>query len=105
MGENNKIITSNKRWISDLIGDTYKEWSMHEFNTNKRAFSTQVFIQSETGTGKTSFILNVLLPYAEKNKRHILYLCNRTALEAQIKNELTKLGYVSREVKLPTRNR
>ena len=79
-----------KRWVSDLIGDTYTEWTKHILGLNGNHFSYRIFIESETGTGKTSFILDTLLPFAKKNNRHILYLCNRISLREQIKNKLEK---------------
>lgn len=67
----------NAHWVSEIITDDYKHWKQGV-----------VIISAQTGTGKTSFILNQLLPYAVKNNRKILYLCNRTALVQQIESEL-----------------
>lgn len=98
-----KNITSNERWVSNLIGDTYKEWNIHQNRFTKQITTSSILIESETGTGKTSFILNELLPYAEEEGEHILYLCNRTALLLQIKNELeNKLNLISYSYKVPT---
>ena len=45
-----------KKYITDEIGEKYKEWGAGD----------KVFITAPTGTGKTHFILNILLPYAAK---------------------------------------
>ena len=42
-------------FIGDSIGDSYKDWQP----------GATVFISSQTGSGKTSFILNELLPFAK----------------------------------------
>lgn len=71
--ENKKV-----EWVSDIIGEKYKSWEPGQVVT----------ISAQTGTGKTNFILNCLLPFAVENNRKILYLCNRTALVEQIQKEL-----------------
>ena len=42
-------------YISDKIGEQYKEWKQND----------RVYITAPTGSGKTQFILKVLLPYAK----------------------------------------
>ena len=42
------------KYISELIGDKYEEWKPYE----------KVLLACQTGTGKTTFILDKLLPYA-----------------------------------------
>ena len=49
--------------------------------------NSSAFIVSQTGTGKTTFIFNTCLPVALSMGKKVLYLCNRTALEAQVKQE------------------
>ncbi len=68
-------------YISDVIGDDYTRWE----------FVSAIFLTAPTGSGKTYFILNVLLKYAAKNKKRILYLVNRRALHDQIKNQIMQL--------------
>lgn len=68
--------------VSDLIQDSYKDW-----NDGMR-----IIFDAGTNSGKTYFILNVLLPWAKKNRRKILYLCNRTALRDQVSRDVEKLG-------------
>lgn len=81
-----KCINFEQKWLSDGIGEDYKSWETN--GLNNATDTSHIFIESSTGTGKTSFILNKLLPYATEKQRRILYLCNRTALEKQIKNTL-----------------
>lgn len=84
-------------WLADGIGDEYKMWETEEDISNKphavnclpsSIDSSHVFIESATGTGKTSFVLDKLLPYAIENNRSILYVSNRTALLEQVEHEL-----------------
>ena len=68
-------------FIGDSIGETYKEWMP----------GATVFISSQTGSGKTTFVLRQLLPYvAEQNKR-ILYLVNRRILKEQMERDILTL--------------
>ncbi|MEM1484915.1 DEAD/DEAH box helicase family protein [Oscillospiraceae bacterium PP1C4] len=71
----------NTRWISDIIGQDYETWRPGKI----------VVISAQTGTGKTSFILNQLLEFATKSKKKILYVCNRSALVEQIQKSLDDL--------------
>lgn len=54
-----------------------------------------VILDGGTGTGKTHFILNTLIPYCKKNGESVLYLVSRDALKAQIKSEIKTLGFES----------
>ena len=67
-------------YISDKIGEQYKEWKQND----------RVYITAPTGSGKTQFILKVLLPYAKTQGRTILYLVNRKILKAQLLEEVNK---------------
>lgn len=71
-----------KQYISDLIGEDYKNW--HGI----------VVFDAGTNSGKTYFILNVLLPWAHKNHKCILFLCNRDALRNQVEHDASRLGRV-----------
>lgn len=62
----------NKKYLADLIGDGYKTWG------NKK-----VFITAPTGMGKTTFVLEKLIPFHAATKRKILVLCNRKLLRKQ----------------------
>lgn len=66
------------KWVSDIIGKEYEDWNRGQV----------VVVSAQTGTGKTSFVLNQLLPFAIAHQRKILYLCNRTALVKQIQKKL-----------------
>ena len=66
--------------VSDVIGGEYQKWKPND----------KIFISSPTGTGKTYFILNVLLPYAYQKEKQILYLVNRRILKQQLERELSR---------------
>lgn len=68
--------------ISELIKDDYKDWHG----------GMRIVFDAGTNSGKTYFILNILLPWAKKKHRKILYLCNRSALRDQIRRDVEKLG-------------
>ena len=69
----------NLKWVSDTIGEEYKQWSKGDIVT----------IQAQTGTGKTYFVKNVLVPYMDKYE-HMLIVSNRTNLKRQVKIDLLK---------------
>lgn len=69
-------------FVSEAIGDEYTNWKLGDI----------VIIDSQTGSGKTFFVLNKLLPYMVKHNQNILYLTNRTALRDQI-STLSKGDY------------
>ncbi len=72
--------TIDCRYISEGIGDDYKTWKTAI--AGKQA--SRVFIESPTGSGKTSFIIDKLLTYAIEERRSIIYICNRDALKQQL---------------------
>lgn len=63
-----------KRFISDEIGDEYQEWRTQNV----------VFLTAPTGSGKTTFVLEKLVGYAESRNAKIIYLVNRKILKKQI---------------------
>lgn len=71
-----------KQYMADLIGEDYKNW--HGI----------VAFDAGTNSGKTYFILKVLLPWAHKKHKRILFLCNRDALRNQIESDVFRLGRV-----------
>lgn len=95
--------------VTDEIGDKYEEWGKlicerYEEGNNtvmgKYRNDNCVFISSPTGSGKTYFILHVLLPYVSSKGRKLLYLVNRKILKEQIENEFMNIPYEQRcEVK------
>ena len=60
-------------FISEAIGDEYKNWKPGD----------SVLITSQTGSGKSSFVLHTLLPRAIAAGKHIVYICNRKILQEQ----------------------
>lgn len=69
-----------KKYISDEIGDKYKEWEKQNL----------VFLTAPTGSGKTTFVLEKLVEYAESRNAKILYLVNRKILKKQIEDMIAK---------------
>lgn len=67
-------------YLSDRLKDSFEEW------TN----GTCEFIDAETGCGKTTYILDYVLPFMTKNGKRILYLVNRKILKQQIEKELER---------------
>lgn len=70
---------NKKIYISDIIGDEYKEWN-----------NEKVILDCGTGRGKTYFILNILCLYALQEGKSVLYLCNRDKLKEQIEGTVNK---------------
>lgn len=83
-----------KKWVSDYIGEYYKTWSNGiDKETNQRIkIGDKVFISAPTGTGKTYFILNTLLPYFYSHNKKILFLVNRRILKEQIEKEISRIN-------------
>ncbi len=74
--ENNNRIKLNIKFVSDIIGDDYKDFKKGDV----------VIIDSQTGTGKNYFIENFLIPWISPKK--LLYISNRTNLKREIKIRL-----------------
>ena len=70
----------NVKWVTEVIGEDYKNW---------RAGDTY-YINAQTGTGKTYFILNTLLDNKVQTWEELIYICNRVELCRQIKLDLLK---------------
>lgn len=66
-------------YFSSLIGDKYKIWN-----------AEKIILDGGTGSGKTYFIQNILIPYAEQNNKNVLYLCNRRLLYDELLPEMSK---------------
>ena len=73
--------------VADAIKDEYQNWNKYD----------KVFISSPTGTGKTYFILHVLLPYVSQQGKRILYLVNRRILKEQLESEISSFPFGLRE--------
>lgn len=67
-------------YLSELIGEDFKNWTACD----------EIFIQTPTGSGKTTFIVETLAPYAEKKGGEVLLLVNRKILRRQIKSGLAE---------------
>lgn len=74
--------------IADLVKEAYEGWRN----------GTRIVFDAGVNSGKTYFILNILLPWAHKKHWKILYLCNRIPLRDQIQQEVERLGKTVKEV-------
>lgn len=74
------------QYITDIIGEEYKQWKQGD----------KIIINAQTGTGKTWFVQNKLMPYIDNmNEDDIIHtnallLTNRINLSRQIKLDLLK---------------
>ena len=75
-------IKPTKQYMTDLVGEDYKNWN------------GIVVFDAGTNSGKTYFILKVLLPWAYEQHKRILFLCNRDALRNQVEDDVCRLGHV-----------
>ena len=66
-----------KCYLRDFIGERYKKWKRKK-----------IVISAPTGSGKTTFVLEVLLPYYAEQGKKVLILCNRKLLRMQYWGEL-----------------
>lgn len=66
-----------KKYLTELIGDECMEWK-----------GRKILISAPTGMGKTTFILQSVLPYFRRRRERILFLCNRILLKMQYRNSL-----------------
>lgn len=79
-----KKIYLKEKYVSDGIKNCYKEWS----------YTTPIIISSQTGTGKNTFIENILIPYSKEMNKKILIISNRIAVNRQSKRRIAKIiGY------------
>lgn len=69
-------VGSSRQYISDVVGDDYKNWHT----------GYSYFITSPPATGKTYFCFEVLLEYFRKKGYSFIYICNRTNLKKQVLN-------------------
>lgn len=67
-------------FVDEVIQNDFKSWRGRD----------TIFIESQTGSGKTTFILETLLPYVKSKGKEILYLSNRTLLNEQIKAKIAE---------------
>lgn len=62
-------------FVTDVLGNDYKDWLRGD----------TIIIHAQTGTGKTHFVLQELLPFVATQGKKLLYLSNRSALRDQVK--------------------
>lgn len=63
-----------KNYVSNIIGEEYKKWGKED----------GVFIDCQTGQGKTYFILNIYAQYLFDNNKRMLILTNRSKLFEEV---------------------
>lgn len=91
------VRTFCERWLVNGIQEDYKNWLPRGVERHQKA--SRIFIESPTGTGKSSFILDKLFPFAAEKNYNILYLANRSALNQQIKNAAARKLEVKGKIK------
>ncbi|MGE7984139.1 DEAD/DEAH box helicase family protein [Solibacillus sp. NPDC093137] len=69
------------KYISEEFTDEYLDKLTHEYF---------YLIGAECGSGKTTAIFEKLVPYAEKNNKKVLFLCNRIFLKDQLLEKYLK---------------
>lgn len=81
------IIKLNVQYVTEVIGEEYKKWNKGDI----------IKIKTQTGSGKSYFIKNTLIPYIDEinnlkvfSEFKVLILTNRIALSRQTKNDLLK---------------
>lgn len=92
-----EVRTFCERWLVNGIQEDYKNWLPRGVERHQKA--SRIFIESPTGTGKSSFILDKLFPFAAESNYNVLYLANRSALNQQIKNALARKLEVKGKIK------
>lgn len=92
-----EVRTFCERWLVNGIEEDYKNWLPRGVERHQKA--SRIFIESPTGTGKSSFILDKLFPFAAESNYNVLYLANRSALNQQIKNALARKLEVKGKIK------
>lgn len=87
--------------VTDVIGSDYLNWGkplasivcgheepQYKNNTSKWSNTNSIIINAPTGSGKTYFVLNRLLPHALENNKTVAYFTNRTTLKEQLLSDL-----------------
>lgn len=67
-----------KFYFADLISDNYLTW----------CGSRRIILDGGTGSGKSTFTINVLIPHYVLQEKSVLYLCNRINLYNQVEKKL-----------------
>lgn len=74
-------IHMDKKYVTDSIGRSYMDWKKRH----------PVFIDAPTGTRKTTFIYDKIIPLAISKGQHVLLVSNRIALSSQQKQRILEL--------------
>lgn len=69
-----------KIFLEEFIEEEYRDWGGCD----------DIFIETPTGSGKTTFVLQVLSKYAMEQGKEVLLIVNRKILKNQIKQEVAK---------------
>lgn len=67
-------------FFSDIVGNDCDAWKAGE----------SIFVDAPTGSGKTFFILNQLVPKAVSEGKEVLFLSNRYLLREQLKGDIAQ---------------
>lgn len=87
-GINNSVLDNAEKenieqeinYVSEMINNEYWNWKQYK----------AIFINTPTGSGKTTFIIEELLQYVIKNNKRMLYLVNRKMLKEQLIKEISE---------------
>lgn len=83
--------TSEDGWLNRyLFPHYYVGEIISETRISEWRYYTPIFIDSQTGSGKSRFIIDTLIPFMKNRGKRILILCNRVALKKQYKKEVMK---------------
>lgn len=69
------------RTVSELIGDGYLDWKP----------GIPYVLSSQTGRGKTTFVMTQLLKHAAAQDKYVLYICNRKSLYSQVEQIISNM--------------
>ena len=69
------LITPDDSNVCKALEESFKSWSCR----------SPVFIDSSTGSGKSTFVLEYLAPFVKNNGNRMLVVSNRIALSSQYK--------------------
>lgn len=73
-----------KKYLSDIIDEN----TLTELINSNR----DLVIDTPTGSGKTTFVFNRLLPYAAERGMYVAYFCNRRVISKQVSEEAFALS-------------
>lgn len=68
-----------RKLMSNFVSDDFTQKFMKGLKTDK-----YYLIGAECGSGKTTAIMEKLVPFARDNNKNVLYVCNRVTLKEQL---------------------